>query len=359
MYGILSDAAYFGRTVTSSRRKSSASPISSIVPMIIAPHIALHIYESERKLRDLAPELLKGLSEDTKVMVEKSRHSLKMLEDTKRGVEGQTKFFEEIARAHRTYFRGMVRFSLLQGAATDLGIYRYNGKIIGTTHSLTLDLGLDPRDIAREGLDQIILERSTQYGQYLGALGATMDETQTSFLDDLVPSAFIQKEEDWKSTRFYEERITDAFPMNQRPLITLLLAHINFSTLLFETDGIQTIPEYPVFKMQFIRTYGVMQSLKALAKTKGEENNTELVLLKSIIDDPRNAWIFTKEMRHLRNALTHYLPDKSLKFDDFNQDDFFPKLLQAFTNESTPHNLCTELGATSQRVSTILNQWTT
>lgn len=50
--------------------------------------------------------------------------------------------------------------------------------------------------------------------------------------------------------------------------------------------------------------------------------DVELDLLNSIIDNPRNAWIFAKEMRFLRNALTHYLPDKSLNFGQFDQNDF-------------------------------------
>src|SRR5690606_29272195 len=96
------------------------------------------------KLKVIDPPTSALLSSGVQQVVARSRHSLKLFEDTKRGVDGQLAYFREVLMpAHRGRFLGSVRFKVFQFLETDLGIYRYNGRLISTTHAANFHMGQD------------------------------------------------------------------------------------------------------------------------------------------------------------------------------------------------------------------------
>jgi hypothetical protein len=79
------------------------------------------------------------MSSSTKDVVARSRHSLKLFDDSRRGVLGQLAYFHnEIEPAHRRKFLWPIPWPW----AMDLGIYKYDGLPISTTHMVTFVIWL-------------------------------------------------------------------------------------------------------------------------------------------------------------------------------------------------------------------------
>lgn len=159
--GIARDAAYAGCVVRDLRDARYAS-FSPIVSLCMTPYLSLFVHESYRKLEGTDPALASLLSGDAQAIIERSRHSLKLFEDTHRGIGGQIDYFrDEILPAHATYFiEGLP--PEIRRFAKDLGLYSYNGKLIASTHGATFHAGIEPGEI----LSQSREEARSLYEQY-------------------------------------------------------------------------------------------------------------------------------------------------------------------------------------------------
>ena len=128
---------------------------------------------------------------------------LKLFEDTRRGVDGQLAYFHDVLLpAHRGHFVGMIRFKALRFLAKDLGLYRYNGRLICTTHTANFHMGHEPHDIlTRPGAElRAIYE---EYGRFIGALGGRIDTPGPSFVSQLDPASYSPRVEDVRSEKYY------------------------------------------------------------------------------------------------------------------------------------------------------------
>jgi hypothetical protein len=89
MRAIITDAVYAGH-LTSDLSKPEHADFASTISLCLAPYLSLFVYESYRKIKIIDPALPSLLSSDAETIVKRSRHSLKLFEDTGRGVEGST-----------------------------------------------------------------------------------------------------------------------------------------------------------------------------------------------------------------------------------------------------------------------------
>ncbi|WP_325381130.1 hypothetical protein [Edaphobacter sp.] len=101
--GITSDASYAGYVARDLSDRRYAS-FAGVVSLCLAPYLSLFVHESFRKLSTSDPALAASLSNDVKSIVARSRHSLKLFEDTHRGIDGQLAYFrDEVLPAHANY----------------------------------------------------------------------------------------------------------------------------------------------------------------------------------------------------------------------------------------------------------------
>jgi hypothetical protein len=104
MRAIITDAAYTGR-LASDLSKPEHADFAGTISLCLAPYLSFFVYESYRKIKVIDPALPSLLSSEAESIVKRSRHSLKLFEDTKRGVEGQLAYFrDEILSAHSERF---------------------------------------------------------------------------------------------------------------------------------------------------------------------------------------------------------------------------------------------------------------
>lgn len=98
--GIFSDADYFGRYFRDVTRCGDG-PLNSALAFCMAPHFSLAMHESARKASKIDANISAAFEEATIIISARSRHSMKLFEDTKRGIEGQISYFrDEVFTAH-------------------------------------------------------------------------------------------------------------------------------------------------------------------------------------------------------------------------------------------------------------------
>ena len=133
-------------------RDAAAQVIASPIPLLcVMPYLSLIIYESQRFLVGCDPTLAHTLALQYAEVIEQSRHRIKLFDDTHLGMEGVAEYFsEDLMAAHRARFIQSVRLPLASKWKSDLGLYRYDGRQVATTHVVHFNLATSPDMLRRE-----------------------------------------------------------------------------------------------------------------------------------------------------------------------------------------------------------------
>ncbi|MGC4773451.1 hypothetical protein ACLQ25_31340 [Micromonospora sp. DT44] len=278
------------------------SGMASITLLCLAPYLSLYVYESSKKLRTVDSFQIENLSATVEPIVARSRHSLKLFDDNKRGIEGQLAYFRnEILAPHGAMFRGKNLFTRLLG--DDLGIFRYNNRIIGTTHSISFNSGIDSAVLL--SLDRTAIKGIyEEYGHYFGALGTRLGVPGETFVRRLDSQAFSPREEDVRSGRYYRKVFDGPGNPDLNALLTFFQGLMNFAELITSNSG---VPEYSAFKIRFLTLYQVLTSLHMLRTDQGQTLTARSTkILTSLVEAAETQLLLSRPARSLRNTLTHY-----------------------------------------------------
>lgn len=297
------DATYAGHLFTDIHGLTGAG--ASILPFCISPYLSLYVHESIAKLKNIDPAASALLSVEVKEIVARSRHSLKLFEDTKRGVDGQLKYFRNVLMpAHRDRFLGNVRFKALRFLETDLGIYRYSGRLITTTHAANFFMGQDPQALlAMAGED--IRAIYQQHGTFVATLGGQLGTPGQTFVSHLDASKFNHRDEDVRSERYYAKIFDGSSNPDLNALLTAFQAMLNFAHM--AKIGASGATEYSAFKMRFLALYQVLGSLRILRDDKLRiltDRSTHFV--NTLLDSEEAQLILAPHSKPFRNTLMHY-----------------------------------------------------
>ena len=157
----------------------------------------------------------------------RSRHSLKFLDDTKRGVADVLEFYEQVVNANRRVFDGGCRGPLAplqQFLQPDLGIFLEDGRLVGTTHLMTAQLGYDGRVLQRLDMESFRAWMSAALctsiapralGEYIAAVILAFQQDISPNAREFAPLATV----DVKSAAFYAGIVEEASargPLEQR-----------------------------------------------------------------------------------------------------------------------------------------------
>ncbi len=305
--GIKSDAAYvgrFGRDLGESR----AAEHNGTIMFCLAPYLSLFVYESYSKLKRIDPTLPALLSADAEAIVARSRHSLKLFEDNRRGIEGQLTYFrDEISPAHTDRFLNNTWLKAARFLETDLGLYSYDGRIISTTHAATFHMGFDPVEMLKEGSGPELQAIYEEYGRYFGRLGARTDSGAKTFVSQLDPMRFDQRRNDVRSTKYYGQVFNGKGTPDINRLLMVFRGMMNFvdSVVALGTDANEV--EYTVFKIRFLTLYQVLGSLQMLHDERpGDLTARSTTLIEKIAGTSSASLIMDRSAKPFRNTLMHY-----------------------------------------------------
>jgi hypothetical protein len=300
-HAILRDIEFIGRFVGSLQRRDTSPLVSSVAYFCMFPFMSLFVHESEAKLRLLVPQVSSLMSNSAKEVVARSRHSLKLFDDTNRGLPGQLAFFRnEIEPAHRRAFLRPIPWPW----AKDLGVYSYDGVPISTTHVATFVIGYEPRRLYTKAMSMEVRSIAVEYGQYFAAMGATLDSHALSFASSL--DATKLSSNDHRSTRYYRRVFNGPETPDLNALLIVFQAIVNFATNVLSLDT-NSVSWQTVFKIRFLTLYHVLTGLAKLSGSqRGDLTTRSVMQMNTILDTADTALLTSPSIRPLRNTLMHY-----------------------------------------------------
>jgi hypothetical protein len=357
MSGIVSDANYFGRYIRDIN-SSDSECLGAVLAFCMAPYFSLAMHETLLKLQKIDPSIMAAFVPDTLAISARSRHSLKLFEDTKRGIEGQISYFrDEVFPAHSARFLGNTRLPLARFLETDLGLYVYEGRLITTTHSATYHLGFEPTKLLAEGAGPYIRSVFEEYGALFGSLRADLeDEGAETFVTSLRASSLNDK--DVRASKYYGKVFNGSGTPEINAMLTTFRAMLNFADLVL-SDGVQREHvEYTAFKLAYLSIYQVLHSVRILRDDPDYPlTATSVENATNIVDADSAKKMMSPSSRPFRNMLMHYnLPPRiDVSRVDLSKP-FFGVIPEYFTGYDTGDliELVRECGSTT---SGLLDQW--
>jgi hypothetical protein len=294
-------------------------------------YLSLFVHESHQRLRRLDPELAEAIavSPDTRAIVARSRHALKLFEDTSRGLTGQLDYFaNEIIPAHRAFFIDGIRFSFLKFLGRDLGIFSYDGVPVSSSHIATFMFGTDPAHSVSPDAGSAIFDISREFGQYSAAWGVTLDEPPTSFLMHLDPKLFSMK--DVRADAEYRSCFNGPQTPEVNALLCLFQAMLNTLDRLLSLD-IDPSSQQTSIKLRYLTIYQILRSLALLTTERGSQLELRSHrAIQAMVDCPTARLMTDDSKRPFRNTLMHYGPDRRVDLAQLSLDQPLYGLVEHF-----------------------------
>lgn len=304
------DMHYVGRVVNSLKNADGDTGIGAMFSMF--PYFSLFIYESRNQLKKINPNAYNAIpfSSSASDQSAKSRHSLKLFEDNKRGIEGQLTYFESIDTAHSDFFIGSVKLPFASRWKTDLSVSYYDERIISTSHSATFGMGIELNDLFGENMKKKIRAVSQEYGAYLGAWGITTTYTE-SFVSHMISEKY--KAKDRRSKDFYVNSFNGNATPGYNALLTSFLALINSSNTLISLDTSSLKSNQTIFKIKYLTLYQVLRSIELLKSEKQAQLTVESIKhIDKLLAHQTAKLILDQTKKPFRNTLMHYNIDSRI-----------------------------------------------
>ncbi|MFF3373294.1 hypothetical protein ACFYXF_10115 [Streptomyces sp. NPDC002680] len=304
--GVISDAEYFGRFARD-LQDCTDDFLSSVIAFCMVPYFSLAMHESLQKLEDISPGISSEITSETLAVSARSRHSLKLFEDTQRGINGQISYFrDEIFTAHSEAFLGNTWLPLARPFETDLGLYSYGRRLISTTHAATFHLGFEPRKALAVDSDTYFRETFREYGAFFGSLGADLnDPGPDTFFKSLRYSELSDR--DVRARRYYRRVFNGRETPEINATLTTFQALLNFGNLVLTSAIDRQRVDYTDFKIAYLCLYQVLRSLQILLND-GTYGLTDLsaATASSIVNMEAAQTIMKRGAKPFRNTLMHY-----------------------------------------------------
>lgn len=277
-------------------------------------YLSLYVYESYKALTAVWPDLAALLAVDNADVIERSRHTVKLFDDTNPqlgGASGVTLQFGGIAQAHRDYFLDNTWFPPARVLETDMAVYRYRGRLIATTSTLAFHLGLPAELIGRrDAMRQSLLSLSAGISRYVSTAAALASWERPSFMDVIDLRAV--KNKDIRAGRFYGGLFDAGLSDEARAALVAFQCSVNFLDLMVAEDPNPDSAE-AVFKLKLVVLYHVLSSLAKFQAAFGSSlGPAARSVLDPILGHPSTILLTDAGKKGLRNTLMHYRPSAAV-----------------------------------------------
>ncbi|MFE0400345.1 hypothetical protein ACFW19_00520 [Streptomyces nigra] len=306
LQGVFSDAEYFGRFARD-LDTSENDFLRSVIAFCMVPYFSLAMHESLRKIQNIDPGIAPTHTQGTLDISARSRHSLKLFEDTMRGIEGQLSYFrDEIFTAHSDRFLGNTWLPLARPFETDLGLYSYADRLITTTHTATFHTGFEPSKLLAQDSGPYISQVYEEYGAHFGSLGASLeDQGPDTFFKSLNPSDLGDR--DVRASRYYRKIFNGPDTPEINATLTTFRAMLNFAELVLRSGLRRQHLEYTDFKIGYLSLYQVLRSVHILLNDASYPlTGRSATIARRIISTQAAEMIMRRNAKPFRNTLMHY-----------------------------------------------------
>lgn len=299
------------------------SKSSGILVLGLQPYISQCVVETHNYLSQKEPEAARVLILEHAEIIQGSRHSSKLLLDTKLGLEGISEFHNKLTSKHYEGFIGRHKgplarlMILLQG---DLGLFTYDDQIICTTHTAQINLGYGEVQWWNRGneINKLSKEIGIQIGYYVATMakliwgaGPPEHDIQAEYnIDDRLISR-----KDVKASQFYSSKFGGQIGREWGATLVYLFTAIIFVEQVLSNLANQRSNTY--FKIQFLTVYHFFNSIRGTQEViRSNELKSDVLnpMIDEILSDDELQHLANQ--RGLRNILMHYglraFPESSL-----------------------------------------------
>lgn len=280
-----------------------------------------------------------------------------------------TEILRLISEYQRWYFnknhRGLLG-PLKRALQKDLGLYSYDGHLIGTTHVYFLYLAgernksgnydLNIMDI----LDSTAYERSVDIGRYFGRLykdilGASIDLSNS---DGCASNDRQFDYRDVKSEEYYETIFNGSGSSEINSVLLMLLTFVNFTKFVIPQLAHGNLDALLVLK--FIALYEVLSSIQSMTDfyyPRGLLDERSKAFLKHILSNTE-AKMVLRQSKGFRNTVMHYaLPNPATLVDKLDLNKRLFGLVEALLQGRSATDLEELTDVQIGRVSKLLEEW--
>ena len=262
-------------------------------------------YEGRRVIQSPDPnvgvsQLVPFPADDESPSVEKARHAAKLLDNSKKSIEGFRTEMKSYWKAHDARMRGRVP-RLFGGLVKELGVATFDGRIVLATIPTQVRFVLPAGD--SNEMRDAALKLGTDLGHDLFAFHLMVGS-------DHEPQATLDlgwvRNVSWGDhyvRRFLAEQYEAALDDEAKMLVLLLESDLN--TLVFMLSQTASGHEWAFFRAAMVTLWHVLVSLQALLTAYPSADATrvrELLASGDVAEflDPRN--------KRIRNTFVHYVP---------------------------------------------------
>ncbi|GAX38328.1 hypothetical protein [Nodularia sp. NIES-3585] len=330
----------------------------------LIPYRSLLTVESYSYIQDRFPINAKHLFKYEKI-IRNSRMRIKLFDEKSRQISGMFELINFIFQYHEDWFINVHKgylSPLKKSLQPDLGIFIYDGHIIGSTHTAILFTGLEKEQLSenlkdREAmLKELLFSVSQEVGKYLRQLStwSEFNPMQSNSFDYNIQDNKLGYM-DVKSVKLLPKIFNLSNSKSINSSLFVFLCTINYVRYIIPNLLLNS-PEL-LFKLKFITLYHLVSSLKKLQKYYYSKNiftKQSKEYLTIIFNDSYLRKITSK--KHLRNILVHYQIEKipehlivsNLTFKD---------LIEYFFNGESFEEIDKKLDEQITRISNILEEW--
>lgn len=331
----------------------------------LLPYISLFTIETYKYIQNNFPEYANIWSIEHIKILHQSRMRIKFFDDTNNQVTGVFELLDLISDFHEEWHinrhKGSLS-SLKKALQPDLGIFAYDGHIIGSTHTGLLFTGLAKKDLSEintdvtENIRKLLFSISEELGRYLAWLSKLTEFTpiKTNSFDYTIQDNQLGYK-DVKSAQFFSSVFNGSDTISINFSLLLFLSTTNFIGHIV-TKLVSGLPD-TLFKLKFITLYHLASSLNKLYNYCYPKNLLTAHSKKyfqSVINNNELKKITSNKV--LRNILMHYQVQKEsdiLLLNEFN----LKGLVEYFFDGEKFEKIDEEVNVQIARISDILEQW--
>ncbi|MGW4378273.1 hypothetical protein [Kitasatospora sp. NPDC004531] len=328
----------------------------AVIPIFcLNNYLSLIIHESYRTLKVTDPEFAAALVYEHEETIRRARLSVKFFDDSKTsGLDSVGDAFARIIDEGRQAFLGRTWFPPARRWETDLGEYRYRGRLVSTTHTVGFVMALRV-DALKDlpALGQELSAVAQAQSAYVSRAAGNLSWSGPSFMNSITDDAFEAR--DRQSERHFARIFDAGLPEKMKASLTAFQCSLNVLDVMLQDDSPASAET--VFKLRYVTLYHVLSSLEKLRdqyqKALGTESRS---LLAAMLDHPVSVEIRSGEARHFRNTLIHYTPAEHLVSKLSIKAPYYGLVEACFPTRDFP-SLRTAVAEHTGRMAALMDRW--
>ena len=329
---------------------------NAVIPVFcMNNYLSLFIFESHRTLKVIDPQRAALLAYNYEAVIEKARHSVKLFDGSKVGHAGVLGDFAAIIAASRERFLNNTWFPPARVLETDLGEWRYRGRLVSTTQVASFFMGMPTMAVTDLPVigPKLSALAETQ-ARYVDQVADSLPWQGSSFMDDMSFGELNNR--DRRSERYFRRLFDPALSDELTASLSAFQCSLNVLDVMLSTDQSAASAE-TVFKLRFITLYHVISSLTELRAEYGSKlGSASLGFLDAILSHQASVTIMHADGRGFRNTLVHYTPEEQV-VTQLSLTLPYYGLVEAYYPVYDFPTLSQELSEHTTRVSALLDEW--